>query len=205
MSCAGLLVALFAGGPIAFAADPPPEGQCPENVTCAQMRKKIATYRKELKALEAQLGEKDSDDIRPDEDAIERDITDLRNLSRCMKCTKKLRSDAHMAEAWIVGLLAKYYDSWGIKKGKDGRRSFRATREATRVDPENLAAWTSYGKALVAIAGKTLKSRIAKYLGIDLEVETRNTASQLTRLLAKGPSDPKEAREVLAALKPLIE
>ena len=188
-------------GGIVEAGSPPSLGRC----QCRQARTKIAAHWHELERLQERL--KDHEDKPPisDQAGIEEQITDLEKLSKCAGCPKSVRSEADLLLAGIEGVLAKDYDSWGTKKGEDGRRSFRATREATRVDPENFAAWTSYGNALAAIAKKTLKSRIAKYLAIDLPAELKTTATNIRRLLAKAPSSGGGARAALAELDKAIK
>ena len=197
-----MVAVLVCVGAIAWAEPQPPAAQCPEKLGCAEVRAKIAGYGRELKQLKKHFGDKENKASIEDETTIETHLADLRNLSHCSQCAKKLRSEAYTIQSGIEGILAEHYDSWGMKKGEDGRRSFQAARAAAQVDPKNLAAWTSYGKALVAIAGKTFKGRIAAYLKIDLQLEMKTTASQLRQLLTGAPSD---ARETLAALESLIK
>lgn len=199
VSAATLLVA-FAHLPIAFA-----DGQCPAKLSCAKVRERVDAYRRELRQLKARLDDKRNKDNIPDEAAVEREIAELGALAQCGRCAKASRSGALQAQAGIEGLLAQHYDGWGMKRGEDGRRSFRATHQAALVDAQGLTAWTSYGKALVAIAQKTFKDRIAKYLEIDLPLEMKTAAQNLTRLLVPAPSHAEEAHEVLASLERLMK
>lgn len=187
---------------IARADDPPPPAaRCPQGLSCTKAGEKVAGYRRSLRQLRSRLEATRNAEQVEDEAAVERQITELRDLSSCKRCPKKLRGAAFQVQAGLEGLLAKHYDSWGTKRGVDGRRSFRATRQAALVDPQSLPAWTSYGKALVAIDGKTFKGRIAKYLAIDLPVEMESASSNLARLLAHAPADSSEAQATLDALK----
>ena len=171
---------------------------CPAALRCTQLKARLATCRRELAARKATLERKS--EPRPDEVTLEKTIADLKGLSRCTQCAGRLRSEAHMLEAGTEGLLANYYDSWGMKKGEDGRRSFRAMQEATRSDPQNLSAWTSYGKSLVAVDGRVTRGRIASYMGINLPSEIRRAADNLRRLLPAAPPSSDEAKAVLASL-----
>ncbi len=192
-------------GTIAWAETQPPPGLCPEKLSCTELRSKLAGYRQELTQLKKRLKDKQNKAPVTDEATVEKQLAELGNLSRCNQCPKKLRSEAYTIQSGLEGLLAEHYDSWGTKKGEDGRRSFRATREAAQVDPKNLEAWSSYGKALVAIAGKTFKRRIAKYLKIDLPLEMKTTASKLRQLTSEAPGDARGARETLKALDELTK
>jgi hypothetical protein len=177
---------------------------CPEHMSCARAHQEVVGYRKELVRWKERLAREAKPEGAPDEAAMERTIADLGRIAQCGRCTKRLRSEALQVQSGTEGLLATYYDHWGPKRGQDGRRSFRAAREAARVDPDNLPACTSYGRALVAIDHRVLKARIAGYMEVDLAQEMERTAANLRRLMAKLPAPDRPGQQVLDDLTRIL-
>ncbi len=176
---------------------------CPAQLTCEKAQAELVVLRGELLQWKKQI-DAGEDLAALSADELEEKIAELGRLSRCDRCPRRLRSEALQVQSGMEGIVAKQYDRWGMQRGRDARRSFCAAREATRVDPDDLAAWTSYGRSLAAIGKKTMKGRIASFLKIDLVKEMEVSAANLRRLTASAKSDTRAAKAVLADLDQLL-